>query len=200
MTGLNSQDLTNLDDSSLVALARQNNQEAFGVLYERNVKKIYSHIYYRTGNHQNAEDLTARVFHRALAHISKYEDRGSPFSAWLYTIANNLLANFHRDSARHKVVALDDYVAGLKADSPEASAEHNDEVERLLAAIRNLPEDRQQLLVLKALDELPNQEIGRMMGRSEGAIKSLFHRTLSALREELTAQNTQPQSARRKRH
>ena len=80
------------NDSALIARAKED-PEAFGLLYERYVGNIYNYIYYRTGNHHDAEDLTARTFFRALKHVSRYVDRGAPFSAWLYRIAHNLVAN-----------------------------------------------------------------------------------------------------------
>ena len=75
---------------------------AFGLVYERYITKIYNYVYYRVGNHHDAEDLTSRVFYRALTHIKDYSDRGVPFSAWLYRIAHNLVANWHRDHARRQ--------------------------------------------------------------------------------------------------
>src|ERR1700730_9389270 len=86
MTAPNGQDYSTADDSDLVILAHDD-QAAFGELYERYVKKIYAYIYYRTGNQHDAEDLTSRVFHRALIHIDSYVERGVPFQAWLYRIA-----------------------------------------------------------------------------------------------------------------
>jgi RNA polymerase sigma-70 factor (ECF subfamily) len=180
----NGQDNLTPDDSELVARARKD-RAAFGILYERYVDKIYAYVYYRTNNHQDAEDLTARVFHRALAHIETYVERGVPFQAWLYRIAHNLIANWHRDRNRRKVISLDDFAAGLRSEAPEETTEAQEEKERLLGAIRRLPEERQQLLMLKFVDKLSNQEIGEIMNRSEGAIKSLYHRTLLALREEM---------------
>lgn len=174
------------DDAVLVEMARRD-KAAFGVLYERYAKKVYNYIYYRTGSHEDAEDLTSRVFHRALTHIQGYIDRGVPFQAWLYRIAHNLVANWHRDRSRHKVIPLDEFVATrLRSEAPEAAAESQNEQQRLVEAIRTLPEDRQQLLLLKFVDRLSNQEIGEIMNRSEGAIKSLYHRTLLALREALS--------------
>src|SRR3972149_11892785 len=96
-----------LDDAALVARAKAEG-EAFGVLYERYVKKIYNYMYYRTGNERDAEDLTARVFQRALAHLEHYTERGLPFSAWLYRIAPHLVANWPRGQGRHKGVPLGD--------------------------------------------------------------------------------------------
>jgi RNA polymerase sigma-70 factor, ECF subfamily len=189
-------DYSELEDSELVLLAREDSA-AFGVLYERYARKIYSYIYYRTGNQHDAEDLTARVFHRALVHIETYVERGIPFSAWLYRIAHNLVANWHRDRTRRKVIPLDEFIAaGLRSEAPEHMAEHQEEQERLLEAIKRLPEERQQLLVLKFVDKLSNAEVGAIMDRSEGAIKSLYHRTLLALREDLTARQAEPVARR----
>jgi RNA polymerase sigma-70 factor (ECF subfamily) len=181
----NSQDYSTMSDVELVQQAKDN-QEAFGVLYERYVHKIYNYVYYRTGNHQDAEDLTAMVFYRALGHIQNYRERGVPFQAWLYRIAHNLVANWHRDRGRRKIIALEDYI-GYDPDenSPHDETESAEEQSILLETIRTLPEERQQLLILKFIERLPNAEIGQIMGRTEGAIKSLYHRTLSALRDEL---------------
>lgn len=178
-------DLKSLDERMLVERAKVD-PDAFGELYERYVQRIYNYIYYRTGNHHDAEDLTARVFHRALRHIPKYTDRGVPFTAWLYRIAHNLVANWHRDQSRRKVVPLDEFIlSGVRSEAPESVAEDSEERTRLLAAIHRLPEDRQQLLILKFVQRLSNAEIGEIMERSEGAIKSLYHRTLLALRDDL---------------
>jgi RNA polymerase sigma-70 factor, ECF subfamily len=188
-----------LSDNDLVDLAGSD-KDAFGELYERYLTKIYNYIYYRTGNQQDAEDLTAKVFYRAMSHIQSYEDKGVPFQAWLYRIAHNLVANFHRDQGRRKVVPLDDYVAHtLRSEAPDRQTEANEEQEMLLAAIRRLPPERQEMLLLKFVEHKSNAEIGEMMNRTEGAIKSLYHRTLLALRDELQMQqlNLQPQSQRR---
>lgn len=179
--------MTNLtiDDMELVKGAASD-PEAFGELYERHVWRIYNYIYYRTGNHHEAEDLTARVFQRAMRHVGNYKDQGVPFSAWLYRIAHNLVANWHRDRSRRPVVPLDDHVAVCKDDNqPESEAIAEEERRVLLEMVRQLPADRQQLLILKFVERLSNAEIGEIMGRTEGAIKSLYHRTLIALRDEI---------------
>lgn len=182
----NSRSLKRLDDGELVDLAKTGDKNAFGELYERYIEKIYNYIYYRTGNHHDAEDLTARVFSRAMGHIETYTDRGVPFQAWLYRIAHNLVANWHRDRGRRKIIPLDEFIAAsLKTDAPDQQAEDKEERAALLRAIRRLPEERQQLLLLKFVEQLSNAEIGTIMGRTEGAVKSLYHRTLLTLRDEL---------------
>lgn len=180
-------DYASAEESELVALAAED-KLAFGELYQRYVKRIYNYFYYRMGSHEDAEDLTARVFIRAMAHIENYDDRGVPFSAWLYRIAHNLVANWHRDNDRHKVIPLDEFLANkILTDAPDTLTEHKEEQELLLASIRRLPEERQQLIFLKFVERMSNQEIGEMMNRTEGAIKSLYHRTLSTLHDDLTS-------------
>ena len=175
-----------LSDSEVLKIASEGDANAFGLLYDRYVHRIYNYIYYRTGNQHDAEDLTARVFYRAMRHIINYQDRGLPISAWLYRIAHNLVANWHRDNSRRKEIPLDDghYSLQNKAPHPERTLEISEEHEALLMVVRKLPPERQQLLVLKFVERLSNAEIGRIMGRTEGAIKSLYHRTLITLRDE----------------
>ncbi len=159
---------------------------AFGQLYDRYVNRIYNYIYHRVGNQHDAEDLTARTFFRALSHIDHYVDRGAPFSAWLYRIAHNLVANWHRDRARRRTIALDEAISLMAAQaSPHDQAEARERSEALRKAMRKLGPERQQLLILKFTEGLSNAEIGQIMGRSEGAIKSLYHRTLLALQQEM---------------
>jgi len=174
-----------LDDLALAEIAGED-MTAFGELYERHVRRIYNYIYYRTGNHHDAEDLTARVFQRALRHVANFEDKGVPFTAWLYRIAHNLVANWHRDRSRRPVVPLDKHVVTSEVgEHPESEAIAGEEQVQLLKAVRSLPDDRQQLLILKFVERMSNAEIGEVMGRTEGAIKSLYHRTLSTLREDV---------------
>ena len=175
------------DEAALIEWAKSD-LGGFGELYERYVDRIYNYIFHRVGNHHDAEDLTARTFQRALEHVGRYEDRGAPFSAWLYRIAHNLVANWHRDRSRRqrRVIFLSELVQLHSRDEgPARLGEASEEQAALQAAIRRLPADRQLLLVLKFSEELPNVQIGQVMGRSEGAIKSLYHRTLIALRKDL---------------
>jgi RNA polymerase sigma-70 factor (ECF subfamily) len=175
-----------LSDAVILKQAATGDEQAFGMLYERYVGRIYNYVYYRTGNQYDAEDLTARVFLRAMKHIQNYQDRGVPFSAWLYRIAHNLVANWHRDNSRRQEIALEDtYVSHQGREHPETMLLHNEEQEALLAIIRTLPAERQQLLILKFVKHMSNAEIGQIMGRTEGAIKSLYHRTLLSLRDSM---------------
>ena len=174
------------EEKNILLNASQGDLEAFGILYEKYVERIYNYVYYRTGNVHDAEDLSARVFYRALNHIHTYTDRGLPFSAWLYRIAHNLIANWHRDRSRHQEIPLSDApIIHFKSEPPEVTLMQTQEQDSLLRYIRHLPSERQHLLILKFVEHMSNADIGVTMGRSEGAVKSLYHRTLLALRNEL---------------
>jgi RNA polymerase sigma-70 factor (ECF subfamily) len=104
----------------------------------------------------------------------------------LYRIAHNLVAIWHRDQSRRKFVPLEEMQLGpQRRDGPDQLTEQKEEKDELITVIQRLPPTRQQLLILKFVEGMSNAEIGKVMGRSEGAIKSLYHRTLLSLREML---------------
>jgi RNA polymerase sigma-70 factor (ECF subfamily) len=178
--------LADLPDDELAERAKTES-DAFGVLYDRHVKRIYNYVYYRVGRSAEAEDLTERVFMQALENMPRYEFRGAPFSAWLFRIAHNLVANWHRDAGRHPTTTVDEvsHWEDRRADPP-GDALGSEERHELREAIGRLPADRQQLLVMKFVEERSNLEIAGEMRRTEGAVKALLHRTLASLRQELT--------------
>lgn len=175
-------------ESDLIEAAKDD-AEAFGELYQRYVDRIYNYIFHRTGSEEDAEDLTAHTFYKALSNIGRYKDRGAPFAAWLYRIAHNAVANWHRDNSRWTELSLEDLTLHDNPErAPHNAAEQWDRRQALEQAVRRLHPDRQLLLVLKFSEGLSNRQIGEIMGRSEGAIKSLYHRALIGLREDLQEQ------------
>jgi len=178
------EEIDSINEVELVDRAKYD-PEAFGQLYDRYVVRIYNYIYYRVSNVGDAEDLTAKVFFKALDNIGKYRHMGLPFSAWLYRIAHNQVANFHRDRSRVKEISIDDLVlsdAGSRP-SPELAFQMNEEQKALLRLLNDLSPQKRDLIVLKFVHRLSNAEIGKVFGKSEGAIKSLYHRTLLELRD-----------------
>jgi RNA polymerase sigma-70 factor, ECF subfamily len=171
-------------DETVLLQAVGGDNDAFSQLYERYVVRIYNYIYYRTGSQHDAEDITSRVFFRAFNHIREYQMKGVPFSAWLYRIAHNLVANWYRDRSRKREVPLEDMIhLSQRGEHAEFTLVKTQENENLMKVIQKLPPERQQLLILKFVEGLSNAEIAVIMRRSEGAIKSLYHRTLLSLRD-----------------
>ncbi|MHB9032398.1 MAG: sigma-70 family RNA polymerase sigma factor, partial [Anaerolineae bacterium] len=155
--------MAEVDDSELIAQAREN-ADAFGYLYERYVNRIYNYVFHRVGNVYDAEDLTSRVFYSAYSHLASYQEQGVPFTAWLYRIAHNLIANWHRDRGRRPLVSLDDVVIGSPiSEHPEPLAEQEETARHLADAIQCLEPARRELLVLKVTEGLSNAEIGKIL-------------------------------------
>jgi len=177
-------DAIEIDERALIEQAKTD-REAFGRLYELYVDRIYNYVYYRTGNSHDAEDLTARIFYRAIRHIGNYQDQGAPFAAWLYRIARNMIANWYRDNKSDRLLPLESAYGRSNQDGPEAAIEWMEDRDALLLAVRKLPPERQEVLILKFVERMPNAQIGQIMGRSEGAIKLLYYRTLRSLREDM---------------
>jgi len=173
-----------IDEVALINLARTD-PDAFGVLYERYIDKIYNYVYFRVGSVDDAEDLTAKVFFKALKSIGSYKHMGLPFSAWLYRIAHNLVANYHRDRARSKETSIEDLILPDtgKHTAPEQKMLQLQEHDFLLRVINDLNPQKRELILLKFVQNLSNEEIGVVLGKTEGAIKSLYHRTLLELRD-----------------
>jgi len=174
------------DEVSLINLARTD-PDAFGVLYERYVDRIYNYVFFRVGNASDAEDLTSKVFFKALKSIGGYKHMGLPFSAWLYRIAHNLVANYHRDRLRAREISIENLVLPDtgKHPAPEQKIQQNQENEFLLRLINDLSPQKKELVLLKFVQNLTNQEISYIFGKTEGAIKSLYHRTLLELRDKV---------------
>jgi RNA polymerase sigma-70 factor (ECF subfamily) len=172
------------DEVTLINLARTD-PDAFGVLYERYVDRIYNYVFFRVGNASDAEDLTSKVFFKALKSIGSYKHMGLPFSAWLYRIAHNLVANYHRDRLRAREISIENLVLPDtgKHPAPEQKMQQNQENEFLLRLINDLSPQKKELVLLKFVQNLTNQEISYIFGKTEGAIKSLYHRTLLELRD-----------------
>ncbi|MGC9469701.1 MAG: RNA polymerase sigma factor [Anaerolineae bacterium] len=173
------------EERELISRAKAD-PEAFGELYERYVSQIYNYHYRHTSSQVEAEDLTSRTFYRALRSLQGYRETGAPFQAWLFRIAHNLLVNWYRDHDKPETVSIDaeDWLTlASRATSPEAWMATRELQGALLEVIDALPEDRKTLLILKFVEQMTNAEIGQVLGRTEGAIKALYHRTLISLRQ-----------------
>ena len=161
-------------------------RDAFSTLYESHVDRVYRYLLSRTSSVTDAEELTSRTFVSAFANLGSYRGRG-PFESWLMAIAHNLLANWYRDRGRRPPMAPLDEALSVASEipGPESTLELQEETRRIREATAELAPDRQQLIALKYVDGLTHAEIGARMGRSEGAIKALHHRTLRQLQRAL---------------
>ena len=179
---------SDLNDSQLVALA-QADRAAFGILYRRHVTRIYRYIYARVGQAQTAEDLTAQVFLIALQALPRYREQGT-FAAWLVGIARNTTAEHFR-SAR-PLIALDDQIEQVSAGSAEDSLQQIDEIELVARALRQIADDRADVVRLRIFAGLSTLETAQTLGKTEAAVKMLLHRALRDLRQYIRLHEVQP--------
>jgi RNA polymerase sigma-70 factor (ECF subfamily) len=174
--------MRNLPMERLVDAARAFSPDAWGQIYDRYYGRMLDYCYLRTGDRSAAEDLASEVFLGAVRSIGRYEYRGAPFSAWLYRIAQRVTADFLRKRAQRPTVPLNEDGAHPNlqtGDGTEASTLWHD----VQAAIQQLTEDQQHVIVLRFLHGLSHEETAAAMGRSSGAVRILQHRALVALRE-----------------
>ncbi len=170
-----------LAEWELVRRAQQYDEEALRALYETYYPKVYNYAFLQLGDIHAAEDLASDVMLKMLEAIRSYSFRGLPFSAWLFRIARNRLIDLHRRRRRRGEVDLSETLASTLA-NPQSLAERALERGQLQVALKHLTDEQRQVIVLKFIQGFDNRSIGRIMGRSEGAIKSLQHRALLALR------------------
>ena len=168
------------DEASLIERAKRYDQRAISALYERHAQSIYRYIYYRVGDVNVAEDLTADVFLKALEGLEGFTYRGIPFSAWLHRIAHARVMDYFRQQARRELLPLDERLLAT-GKGPQATIEARLDHEELQSAIAQLTTDQQQVIILKFVEGLSNAEVARILGKSEGAVKSLQHRALNSL-------------------
>ena len=161
-------------------------RDAFSELYEAHAPRVYRYLLSRTGRAADAEELTSRTFANAFANLGGYRGRGR-FESWLMAIAHNLLANWFRDRGRRPPTAPLDEALAVPSETPgpESALEAREQARRLREAAAGLAPDRRRLIALKYADGRTNAEIGRILGRSEGAVKALHHRTLRQLERTL---------------
>jgi RNA polymerase sigma-70 factor (ECF subfamily) len=166
----------------LVERAQAGEAEAFGRLYDQYSDTVYRYIYYRVNGKATAEDLTSETFLRALRRISTFTWQGRDFGAWLVTIARNLVADHFKSSRfRLEVTTGEMLDANEVARSPEDSVLESLSNAALLEAVRKLNPQQQECVTLRFLQGLSVAETARVMGKNEGAIKTLQYRAVRTL-------------------
>ena len=168
-------------DERLLVEAAQNDPSRFAELYEQNFHRVYAYVARRVRDRAEIQDLTAHVFHQALANLGKFKWKGSPFSAWLYRIAANAIA----DQAKRKMRESNDQANPSAESSTAVDLEDVERRARLFRAVEKLPDDQRRVIVMRFADEKSVREIATELGRSEGAVKQLQFRGLETLRNRL---------------
>ncbi|MDJ0385691.1 ECF subfamily RNA polymerase sigma factor, BldN family [Streptomyces sp. G-G2] len=166
----------------LVERAQAGEADAFGRLYDQYSDTVYRYIYYRVGGKATAEDLTSETFLRALRRISTFTWQGRDFGAWLVTIARNLVADHFKSSRFRLEVTTGEMLDANEVErSPEDAVLESLSNAALLEAVRKLNPQQQECVTLRFLQGLSVAETARVMGKNEGAIKTLQYRAVRTL-------------------
>lgn len=186
--------------------AAQQDRAHFVQVYEEYFELVYAYVARRTRSRDNAEDMTAEVFRKALENLSRFKWTGAPFGAWLLRIASNLIADRAKRAAREqgssprvsKGVDTPSPTAGLSPQSQPTAKQSQqtdlEEAERrahLFRLVDGLSGDQRSVVVMRFADEKSIREIAGELGRSEGAVKQLQFRALENLRKKISPQRTQ---------
>ncbi len=168
------------EERELIRRAKEYDPSAFAEIYERHYKGIYNYLYYRVGDARVAEDLASEVFLKALESIRGFTFRGIRLSSWLYRIAKNVVTDYYRLQPSQADMPLEEGLIAAEG-SPGEALEEGLTQGRLQRALQGLTDEQRQVVILKFIEGLSNTEVAQIMGKSEGAIKSLQHRALAAL-------------------
>jgi len=170
-----------VSDDDLLERATQFDQEALAEIYDRYAQRLYQYIYHRVGERELAEDLTGEVFVRMLEAIGRGSFARVSLRAWLYRIAHNLVIDHYRAQPSEEPVLLDDGLRAVSGDSWAPTDAWLAQVS-LRAALNQLPETQQQVIVLRFGEGLTAPEVAEVLGKTEGAVRALQHRAVAALR------------------
>lgn len=172
------------DDERLLVEAAQKDPRRFGELYEMHFHLVYAFIARRVGQREIAEDLTADVFHKALANLKRFEWRGAPFAAYLLKIASHAVADRSR-STRKEAVLQDPDELGAASDFAVPDLDEAERQARLFRLVEQLPSDQRRVVNMRFAEEKSIRDIAQQLGRSEGAVKQLQFRALTRLRSQM---------------
>ncbi|HYQ10398.1 MAG TPA: sigma-70 family RNA polymerase sigma factor [Gaiellaceae bacterium] len=172
----------------LVARGQEGDRDALEELYLIHFDRIYSYLHVSVGNRHDAEDLTTQTFLKMLEKIGSFKWQSAPFSAWLFRIAHNLAMDHFRARRRWQPEEEVPEPPGEEEPSAELAAMQTIGRESMLKLIERLSPEQQQVLTLKFVFNLPNAEVGAILDKTEGAIKSLQHRALVSLQKQIQQQ------------
>ena len=154
-------------------------------IYDRYHQDVFRYMYYRVGDQQTAEDLTSEVFLRMIEKISSYEIRRTSFQAWLFQIARNLSIDHYRKTKSVNRTTLEENIPGT-GEEPLDMVDRELTSEYLSRALRELPENQRDVIVMRFVVGMPIREVAQTLHKTEDSIKGLQRRALLDLREILT--------------
>jgi RNA polymerase sigma-70 factor (ECF subfamily) len=163
---------------------KEGDSSAFGKLYDHYQPMIYRFVFIKVGRREEAEDITHQVFLQAWQNIRTYRHRGYPFGSWLYRIARNQVIDHYRSNKNDVPLEAADLEGTLhQVSQPDISSQMD--MERVMAAIRNLKPEYQEAIIFRFVEDLSIKETANAMHKTEGAVKLIQHRAIEELKKNI---------------
>ena len=174
------------DEKQIIERAKGGEAEAFGQLYDHYLPKIYRFVLLKVSHREEAEDLTHQSFLKAWESITGYVDQGFPFGSWLYQISRNTVIDHYRSSSKDKAQLNVEDVAELISDDSEPLDKSVDKklaLGKIAQALKELKDIEQDVIIMRFVDDLPHEEVARVLEKSEGAVKLIQYRAIQSLKK-----------------
>ena len=177
------------NEEKIIQKAIRGESSAFGLLYDKYHKRIYRFVYLKVSHREEAEDLTHQVFLKAWQNIENFTFQGFPFSSWLYQIARNQVIDHYRSKRAPTSIEEIEEIEIVTLEY-EKIIDNKDSLEKIREAIPLLPQEQQDVIIMKFIEEIPTKEIAEIMEKPENAIRVLQHRAIKNLKKILTRSET----------
>lgn len=173
-------------EEKLIKEAIQGESSAFGFLYDKYHERIYRFIYLKVSHREEAEDLAHQVFLKAWQNIDSYEHKGFPFSSWLYQIARNQVIDHYRGKKDIINIEYIEEIEFFYNDSDETlKLDDKDNIEAIKKAVLKLPEDQQDIVIMRFVEDIQPKEIALIIDKPESTVRVLQHRAIKNLKKML---------------
>lgn len=173
--------MQSFEEQNLIKVCRGGNLAEFGPLYDRYADKIYRYVFYRVRHKETAQDITAQVFFKALENIKNFDESRGYFSAWLYRIAKNAMADHFRAARTH--YNIDDLWDLAGDENPDEDALMKERVIKVKESLKSLDAQQREIVIMRLWDGLSYREIAEIVGKTEGNSKMIFSRAIAKLKE-----------------
>lgn len=172
------------NENFIIKKIKKGDIESFGLLYDHYFEQIYRFIFLKVNHKEDAQDLTHQVFLQAFKKIGDYEEKGFPFSSWLYKIARNEIIDFYRSKKTN--VALEELENVLTDANQENIKDRLDlkiQIEKVRLALKKIKPEYQDVIIMRFIEDLSIKEVAEILNKTEGAIKLIQHRAIASLKK-----------------
>ncbi|HID54109.1 MAG TPA: sigma-70 family RNA polymerase sigma factor [Anaerolineae bacterium] len=179
---------SDVDEPDLIGRAIDGDTEAFGELYMRHLNAVYRYIYFRVNDVQDAEDLTEQVFLKVWEALPGYKQMGKPLRSWIYRIAHNSVMDFYRRKQQSEKITAEALAWENESVNVLDEIIEVEEAHLLARAINELPDEQQELVILRFIEGLNHEQVADILQKSNGACRTIQYRALAKLNRLLSDQ------------